>query len=30
MAWTIAALYVKAAARFDRMAKDVVSGEDRD
>jgi len=30
MAWTIAALYVKAAARFDRMAKDVVSGEDRE
>jgi uncharacterized membrane protein (DUF485 family) len=26
MAWIIAALYVKAAARFDRMAKDVVSG----
>lgn len=27
MAWIIAALYVKAAARFDRMAKDVVTGE---
>ena len=27
MAWIIAALYVKAAARFDRMAKEVVSGE---
>ena len=25
MAWIIAALYVKAAARFDRMARDVVS-----
>jgi uncharacterized membrane protein (DUF485 family) len=25
MAWTIAWLYVRAAARFDRMAKDVVS-----
>ena len=29
MAWIIAALYVKAAARFDKMAKEVVSGEDR-
>lgn len=29
MAWIIAALYVRAAARFDRMAKDVVSREDR-
>lgn len=29
MAWIIAWLYVRAAARFDRMAKDVVSGEDR-
>ena len=29
MAWIIAALYVKAAARFDRMARDVVSGENR-
>ena len=29
MAWIIAALYVRAAARFDRMARDVVSGEDR-
>jgi uncharacterized membrane protein (DUF485 family) len=28
MAWIIAALYVKAAARFDRMAKGV-TGEDR-
>jgi uncharacterized membrane protein (DUF485 family) len=28
MAWIIAALYVKAAARFDKMAKDVVSGGD--
>ena len=26
MAWVIAWLYVRAAARFDRMAKDVVSG----
>lgn len=30
MAWIIAALYVKAAARFDRMANKVVSGEDRE
>jgi len=30
MAWIIAALYVKAAARFDRMSRDVVSGEKRD
>ena len=30
MAWIIAALYVKAAARFDRMAKDVISAEDRE
>ena len=29
MAWIIAWLYVRAAARFDRMAKDVISGEDR-
>ena len=29
MAWIIAWLYVRAAARFDRMAKDVVSGEAR-
>jgi len=28
MAWTIAALYVRAAARFDRMAEDVVSRSD--
>jgi uncharacterized membrane protein (DUF485 family) len=27
MAWIIAALYVRAAARFDRMAREVVSGE---
>jgi uncharacterized membrane protein (DUF485 family) len=27
MAWIIAALYVRAAARFDKMAKGVVSGE---
>jgi uncharacterized membrane protein (DUF485 family) len=27
MAWIIAALYVKAAARFDRMAKDVLGVE---
>ena len=27
MAWIIAALYVRAAARFDRMAADVVSNE---
>ena len=30
MAWIIAALYVRAAARFDRMARHVISGEDRD
>jgi uncharacterized membrane protein (DUF485 family) len=29
MAWIIAALYVKAAARFDRMASQVISGENR-
>lgn len=29
MAWIIAALYVRAAARFDRMAADVVSQSDR-
>ena len=29
VAWIIAALYVRAAARFDRMAKEVVSGEGR-
>jgi uncharacterized membrane protein (DUF485 family) len=29
MAWIIAALYVKAAARFDTMARGVLSGEDR-
>ena len=29
MAWIIAALYVKAAARFDRMAAGVVSEDDR-
>jgi uncharacterized membrane protein (DUF485 family) len=29
MAWIIAWLYVRAAARFDRMAKDVLSQEDR-
>jgi len=28
MAWIIAGLYVRAAARFDRMAAEVVSGED--
>jgi uncharacterized membrane protein (DUF485 family) len=28
MAWTIAALYVRAAARFDKMAADVVSQHD--
>jgi uncharacterized membrane protein (DUF485 family) len=27
MAWIIAALYVRAAARFDRMAKEVTRGE---
>ena len=27
MAWVIAALYVRAAARFDKMAADVISGE---
>jgi uncharacterized membrane protein (DUF485 family) len=30
MAWIIAALYVRAAARFDRMAREVVSRESRD
>jgi uncharacterized membrane protein (DUF485 family) len=30
MAWTIAALYVRAAARFDKMAADVVSQSDDD
>jgi uncharacterized membrane protein (DUF485 family) len=30
MAWIIAALYVRAAARFDRMAAKVISGEDRE
>ena len=30
MAWIIAWLYVRAAARFDSMARDVVSGEDRE
>ncbi len=30
MAWIIAALYVRAAARFDKMAGDVVSREDRE
>ena len=29
MAWIIAALYVRAAARFDKMAADVVSQSDR-
>ncbi len=27
MAWLVAALYVRAAAKFDRMANDVISGE---
>ncbi len=27
MAWLVAALYVRAAAKFDRMASDVISGE---
>ena len=27
MAWTVAAFYVRAAARFDRMAQDVIAGE---
>ena len=27
MAWIIAALYVRAAARFDRMAREVISGD---
>jgi uncharacterized membrane protein (DUF485 family) len=27
MAWLVAALYVRAAAKFDRMARDVISGE---
>ncbi|MBA3883312.1 MAG: DUF485 domain-containing protein [Chthoniobacterales bacterium] len=26
MAWLVAALYVRAAAKFDRMARDVISG----
>jgi uncharacterized membrane protein (DUF485 family) len=30
MAWIIAALYVRAAARFDRMARGVISGEDHE
>jgi len=29
MAWIIAALYVRAAARFDRMAADVLKHENR-
>lgn len=29
MAWIVAALYVRAAARFDRMANDVIAGEER-
>ena len=29
MAWIIAALYVRAAARFDKMAADVISQSDR-
>src|SRR2546421_4964444 len=28
MAWLVAALYVRAAARFDRMARDVISDPD--
>ncbi|MFN2477322.1 MAG: DUF485 domain-containing protein [Chthoniobacterales bacterium] len=27
MAWGVAAFYVRAAARFDRMARDVIAGE---
>jgi uncharacterized membrane protein (DUF485 family) len=27
MAWTVAGFYVRAAARFDRMARDVIAGE---
>ncbi len=27
MAWIIAALYVRAAARFDKMAREVISGD---
>ena len=30
MAWIIAGLYVRAAARFDKMAADVVSGESKE
>jgi uncharacterized membrane protein (DUF485 family) len=30
VAWIIAALYVRAAARFDKMASNVISGEDRE
>jgi len=30
MAWIIAGLYVRAAARFDKMAADVVSEHDND
>ncbi|CAN5617000.1 hypothetical protein BH18VER1_BH18VER1_15160 [soil metagenome] len=29
MAWLLAALYVRAAAKFDRMANDVISGEQK-
>jgi uncharacterized membrane protein (DUF485 family) len=29
MAWIVAAIYVRAAARFDRMANDVIAGEQR-
>lgn len=29
MAWIIAALYVRAAARFDKMAADVISGQEK-
>jgi uncharacterized membrane protein (DUF485 family) len=27
MAWAVAALYVRAAAKFDRMARDVIAGQ---
>lgn len=30
MAWIIAALYVRAAARFDRMAREILEGEGRE
>jgi uncharacterized membrane protein (DUF485 family) len=29
MAWIVAGLYVRAAAKFDRMARDVIADEPR-